>query len=99
MAKSSRRRKQDRAKAAVKQAEARRRRARAARIRAVELRLARIYDPVTPADELATLLAEQYQDVPVAGWLVSALLEEGSSLERLADAAQLMLAGSPTARG
>ena len=93
MAKSSRRRKQDRAKAAAKHAEARRRRGRSARIRAMEQRLGRIHDPATPADELAVLIADQYQGVPVAGWLVSALLEEGSSPERLAGAAELMLAG------
>ena len=92
MGKSNRRRKQDRAKAAAKHAEAQRRRARTARIRAMEVRRSRIHDPGTPAAELAALLAEQYQGVPVAGWLVPALLAEGSSLERLEDAAQLMLA-------
>jgi hypothetical protein len=29
---------------------------------------------------MAILLAEHYQGVPVAGWLASALLREGSSL-------------------
>jgi hypothetical protein len=91
MASSNRRKKQNRAKAAAKQAEARRRRAATARIRAVQARLSRIYDPETSAAELAILLAEHYQGVPVAGWLVSALLREGSSLARLQDAAKLML--------
>lgn len=99
MAKSNRRRKQDRVKAATRHAEARRRRARTARIRAIGLRLTRIHDPGTPAAELAALLAEQYQDVPVAGWLVSALLAEGSSLERLEDAAQLILAADADGQG
>jgi hypothetical protein len=99
MAKSNRRRKQDRVKAATRHAEARRRRARTARIRAIELRLTRIHDPGTPAAELAALLAEQYQDVPVAGWLVPALLAEGSSLERLEDAAQLILAADADGQG
>ena len=57
----------------------------------VQARLSRIYDPGTSAAELAILLAEHYQGVPVAGWLASALLREGSSLARLQDAAKLML--------
>ena len=91
MASSNRRKKQNRAKAAAKHAEARRRRAATARIRAVQARLSRIYDPETSAAELAVLLGEHYQGVPVAGWLASALLREGSSLARLQDAAKLML--------
>jgi hypothetical protein len=93
MASSSRRKKQNRAKAAAKHAETRRRRAATARIRAVQARLSRIYDPGTSAAELAILLAEHYQGVPVAGWLASALLREGSSLGRLQDAAKVMLSG------
>lgn len=98
MASSNRRKKQNRAKAAAKHAEARRRRAATARIRAAQARLSRIYHPGTSAAELAILLAEHYQGVPVAGWLVSALLREGSSLARLQDAAALMLAsqGAPS---
>jgi hypothetical protein len=91
MASSNRRKKQNRAKAAAKRAEARRRRAASARVRAVQRRLSRIYRPETSAAELAILLAEHYQGVPVAGWLASALLREGSSLGRLQDAAKLML--------
>ena len=93
MASSNRRKRQNRAKAAAKQAEARRRRAATARIRAVQARMSRIYDPGTPAAELAVLLTEHYRGVPVAGWLASALLREGSSPGRLQDAARLMLAG------
>jgi hypothetical protein len=93
MASSNRRKKQNRAKAAAKHAETRRRRAATARIRAVQARLSRIYDPGTSAAELAILLAEHYQGVPVAGWLASALLREGSSLARLQDAAKVMLSG------
>ena len=92
MASSNRRKKQNRAKAAAKHAEARRLRAATARIRAMQARLSRIHDPETPVAELAVLLAQHYQGVPVAGWLASALLEEGSSLARLQDAARLMLA-------
>jgi hypothetical protein len=93
MASSNRRKKQNRAKAAAKHAEARRRRAATTRIRSVQARLSRIYDPGTSAAELAILLAEHYQGVPVAGWLAAALLREGSSLVRLQDAAELMLSG------
>ena len=92
MASSNRRKKQNRAKAAAKHAEARRRRAATARIRAVQARLSRIYDPETSAAELAILLGEHYQGVPVAGRLASALLREGSSLARLQDAAKLIFA-------
>jgi hypothetical protein len=91
MASSNRRKKQNRAKAAAKHAEARRRRAATARILAVQARLSRIYHPETSAAELAILLAEHYQGVPVAGWLVPALLRHGSSLGRLQDAAKLVL--------
>jgi hypothetical protein len=91
MASSNRRKKQNRAKAAAKHAEARRRRAATARIRVAQARLSRIYDPGTSAAELAVLLAEHYQGVPVGGWLVSALLREGSSLVRLQDAAKQVL--------
>src|ERR1700733_3478696 len=92
MAKSNRRRKQDRAKAATRQAEDHRRRARTAQVRAVQQRVARIHDPATPPAELAALLSEHYQGVAVAGWLVTILIAEGSSLQRLTDTAQLMLA-------
>ena len=92
MASSNRRKKQNRAKAAAKHSQARRRRAATAQIRAVQARLSRIHDPGTPAAELAVLLAQHYQGVPIAGWLVSALLAEGSSLARLDDAVRLMLA-------
>ena len=57
MASSNRRKKQNRAKASAKQAETRRRRAATARIRAVQERLGRIYDPATSPAELAALLA------------------------------------------
>ena len=93
MASSNRRKKQNRAKATAKHAEARRRRAATTQIRAVQTRLSRIYDPETPAAELAVLLTEHYQGVPVAGWLASALMREGSSLRRIQDAAELMMAG------
>ena len=91
MASSNRRKKQNRAKAAAKHAEARRRRAATARIRAVQARFTRMYDPGTSGAELAILLGEHYQGVPVAGWLASALLREGSSLARLQDAVEQML--------
>ena len=91
MASSKSRKKQNRAKAAAKHAEERRRRAATARIRAVQARLSRIYHPETSAAELVILLGEHYQGVPVAGWLASALLREGSSLARLQDATKRML--------
>jgi len=62
----------------------------------VQARLSRIHRPGTTAAELAILLGEHYQGVPVAGWLASALLREGSSLARLQDAAELMLSSQDT---
>jgi len=61
MASSNRRKKQNRAKAAAKHAEARRRRTATARIRAVQARLSRIYDPGTSAAELAQINRELKQ--------------------------------------
>ncbi|MGD0109596.1 MAG: hypothetical protein ABSC06_37055 [Rhodopila sp.] len=94
---SNRRKKQNRAKASAKQAEARRRRTAAARIHTIQARLKRIYDPETPVADLAVLLAEHFQGMPVAGWLVSALRREGSSLERLQGTARLMQADQDAA--
>lgn len=62
-------------------------------------RLDRIYDPGTPAGDLAGLLGEQYGGEPVPAGLVTQLLTEGSTAERLAGAAEAMLAsgdGAPS---
>jgi hypothetical protein len=89
MPSSNRRKKQNRVKASAKQAEARR--------DGADPRRSGSPQPHprsrNTAAELAVLLTEHYQGVPVAGWLVSALLREGSSLGRLQDAAKAMPAG------
>jgi len=55
-------------------------------------RLDRIYDPGTPAQDLADLLAEQYGGESIPPRLVTTLLERGSTAGRLAGAAEAMLA-------
>jgi hypothetical protein len=92
VAKSNRRRKQDKAKAATRRATEQRRRERKARVRAAERRLALLRDPSVPAAQLAELLLEEYKGGPVRGWFARSLLEQGSSPDRLAEAARLLLA-------
>jgi hypothetical protein len=52
----------------------------------------RIVDPATPPQELAAVLAEHYSGQPVLSRLAELLLAKGSSPERLAEAAEAMLA-------
>jgi len=91
VAKSNRQRKQDRtrrqAAAARRKAVAERRRLLDSVVREVEQRLARVYDPQTPADELATLLAEQYAGDPVPPGMVALLHDKGHSIRKLHEVA------------
>lgn len=95
MAKSNRRRKLDRAKRQVRDTQ---RQAAAGRRLAAEEMIAdavasydRLVDPGTSAAELARLLDEELGGSPVFTFLVNQMLEEGSSLERLAEVAETML--------
>jgi tetratricopeptide (TPR) repeat protein len=96
MAKSNRRRKLERAKrqarASQKRAAAEARQAADETIRSVLERYDRMLDPDTPAADLAGLLAEQYHGEPVSSVLVDRMTANGSSHQRLAEAAQAMLA-------
>lgn len=90
MAKSNRRKKQDRARADAKQALERRRQDRVEQDRLAQRRLELIRDPATPADELAGLLDEHYEGRAIDGDLVVSLLEAGADPERLEEASRLL---------
>lgn len=83
MAKSNRRKKQDRARADAKRALAQRRRDRVEQDRLSQRRLELIHDPATPSEELAGLLDEHYEGSAIDGGLVASLLEAGAEAERL----------------
>ena len=95
MARSSRKRKQARAK---REAAARKRTAQRARniaddlVREVIERYDRLADPATPAAEAAALIAEHYQGTPVSSLIADTLLGKGSSPERLNQIAEALLA-------
>jgi tetratricopeptide (TPR) repeat protein len=103
MTKSNRRRKLDRAKrqARVSQnhAAAHRRQATEETIRDALERYDRLVNPGTPAAELADLLGEQYGGSPVSSVLVDRILANGSSPERLAGVAEVMLAAGASGEG
>jgi tetratricopeptide (TPR) repeat protein len=90
VAKSNRRKKQDRARADAKQALERRRQDRVEQDRLAQRRLELIRDPATPADELAGLLDEHYEGRAIDGDLVVSLLEAGADPERLEEASRLL---------
>lgn len=90
MAKSNRRKKQDRARADAKQALEQRRRDRAEQDQLAQRRLELIRDPATPADELAGLLEEHYEGQAVDGDLVASLLDAGAQAQRLEEASRLL---------
>ncbi|MCW2934637.1 MAG: hypothetical protein JWM19_5599 [Actinomycetia bacterium] len=90
MAKSNRRKKQDRARADAKRALAQRRQDRVEQDRLAQRRLELIHDPATPPDELAGLLEEHYEGSAIDGGLVTSLLDAGADPERLEDTSRLL---------
>jgi hypothetical protein len=92
VAKSNRRKKQDRARADAKQALERRRRDRVEQDRLAQRRLELIRDPATPADELAGLLDEHFEGRAIDGDLIASLLDAGAEPERLEDTSRLLWA-------
>jgi len=90
VAKSNRRKKQDRARADAKRALAQRRLDRVEQDRLAQRRLELIRDPATPPDELAGLLDEHYEGAAIDGGLVTSLLEAGADPERLEDTSRLL---------
>jgi tetratricopeptide (TPR) repeat protein len=90
LAKSNRRKKQDRARADAKQALERRRRDRVEQDQLAQRRLELIRDPATPADELAGLLDEHYEGRAIDGDLVASLLDAGAEPERLEETSRML---------
>jgi hypothetical protein len=76
-----------------------RHRERKERMNAEKLRHAQVLDPAVPADKLAELLAEEYEGGPVSGYLGRMLVDRGSSPERLAEAARLLMAADDALPG
>jgi hypothetical protein len=98
MAKSNRRKKQDRAKSAARQAEQARRRAKNDRILAQAEQLVRLADPATPPAEVAAIIDEYAAGFALGADLARLRISEGTSLEDLAETSRLLLArdGEPT---
>lgn len=96
MAKSNRRRKLDRERRQVRDAQrqvvAGRRLANKQAIQDGKAHFERLVEPGTPVAELVSLLNEEFDGNPVPPYLVNWMLFEGSSKERLAEAAEAMLA-------
>jgi hypothetical protein len=90
VAKSNRRKKQDRARADAKRALEQRRQDRVEQDRLAQRRLELIHDPATPPDELAGLLDEHYEGSAVDGGLVAGLLAAGAERERLEETSRLL---------
>lgn len=99
MAKSNRQRKRDRAvrqaKAARKQAAAQRRRITQMAVEEARELLDRIYDPATPAEEFARLLASHYDGAPILPGMTGLLISKGASPERLVQVSGILRASQP----
>jgi hypothetical protein len=96
MAKSNRQRRRDRfkreAKAAQKRAAKQHQRAAAEFVRDVTERFDQIVDPYTPPEQVACLIYEFYIGQPASSGLADRMLADGSSPERLATIAEIMMA-------
>jgi len=96
MAKSNRRRKLDRTKRQVRDSQrqvvAGRRQAKAKTIRDAITRWGLLVRPDAPVAELVSLLDEEHGGKPVSLWLLDRMLANAATPERLAEAAEAMLA-------
>jgi hypothetical protein len=99
VAKSSRRKKQDRAKTEARHAEQSRLRAKADRGRQVVEHYSRLLDPETRPAEAAGLLAADMPDTLAAGAMVHMRLNLGVSAEEIGETARLLLAAAPEPPG
>jgi hypothetical protein len=99
MAKSNRRKKQDRAKAAARHAEQSRLRARTKRQQQLVGHYGRLLDPQTSPAEVAELLAAELPDSIVAGAMVQTRMSLGAQAGEAAEIARLMLASAPEPPG
>lgn len=95
MAKSSRRRKQDRAKTEAKRAEQTRRRARAEQDRRQSENFRLLLDPQTRPDEVARVVMAEMADTLAAGAIARMRGDMGVPAGELAEAARLLLMGAP----
>jgi hypothetical protein len=94
VAKSNRRKRQDRVKAAANRAEQARRRARAEREQQSAERYRHLLDPLTSPADVAGILAVELPDSLVAGAMMQIRLISGVPGEELAQTARLMLASA-----
>ncbi len=94
MAKSSRRKKLDRAKADARRAEQSRRRARVERHRQQSEHYRQLVDPRTQPAEVARLVAAEMADTPIAGAIALMRLDAGVPAGELAETARLLLLAS-----
>jgi hypothetical protein len=99
VAKSSRRKKQDRAKTEARRAEQSRLRAKADRGRQVVEHYSRLLDPKTGPAEAAELLAADMPDTLAAGAMVRMRLNLGVPAEEIGETARLLLAVAPEPPG
>ena len=99
MAKSNRRKKQDRAKAEARRVQQSRPRARAERQQQLADRYSRLLDPRTSPAEVAELLAAELPDSSVAGAMVQMRMSLGVPAEQVAETARLMQASAPEPPG
>lgn len=97
MAKSSRRKKQDRAKADARRAEQARRRAIAERDRQESERYQQLLDPQTTPDDVARLISAEMPESLAAGAIARIRLSAGVPVGELSEAARLLLADAESA--
>lgn len=95
MARSSHRKKQDRAKAEARRAEQSRLRARAERHQQQAEHYSRLLDPQASPADVAELLAAELADSIVAGAIVQLRMGLGAPAGEVAEIARLMLASAP----
>ena len=94
VAKSNRRKRQDRVRAGAKRAEQARRRAKAEREQQTAERYRRLLDPLTSPADVAGILAAELPDSLAAGAMIQIRLSSGVPGEELAQTARLMLASA-----
>jgi hypothetical protein len=94
VAKSNRRKRQDRVKVAAKRAEQARRRAKAEREQQTAERYRRLLDPLTSPADVAGILAVELPDSLAAGAMMQIRLSSGVPGEEIAQTARLMLASA-----
>jgi len=99
MAKSNRRKKQDRAKVEARRAQQSRLRAQAERQQQLADRYSQPLDPQTGPAEVAELLAAELPDSIVAGAMVQMRMSLGVPAEEVAETARLMQASAPEPPG